>query len=50
MRIQSEAPVGGLEAVPLLLSGTGFGTQLPAQLMSIFASLGMTLLTLGSVS
>ena len=50
MRIQGEAPAGGLEAVPLLLSGAGFGARLPAQLMSIFASLGMTLLTLGSVS
>ena len=50
MRIQGEASAGGLEAVPLLLSGAGFGTQLPTQLVSIFASLGMTLLTLSSVS
>lgn len=40
------APAVRLEMVPVMLSGSGLGSGLPGQLLSIAASLGMTLLTL----
>jgi hypothetical protein len=48
MTLRNESPLraGGLETLPVLLSGTAFGPRLPEQLLSIAASLGMTLLTL----
>jgi hypothetical protein len=46
MRSGKEAAFAGLETVPLLLNGSGFGPRLPEQLLALAASLGMTLLTL----
>ena len=42
----THAPAVRLETVPLMLNATGLGSGLPGQLLSIAASLGMTLLTL----
>jgi hypothetical protein len=47
LRNEAPAPAGvRLETVPMMLSGQAFGNGLPGQLISIVASLGMTLLTL----
>jgi hypothetical protein len=49
MTMMNKAPQrfgGGLETVPLLLSGGSLGSRLSEQLIAIAASLGMTLLTL----